>query len=131
VLSGRRATLFFPISYPDFQDYRKLTAAFTDVAAYTPSPVNFRADGRPERAWAELVTGNYFSMFGLQAALGRLFTGDEGWVPGKNALVVLSHKYSQERFGGTFVIGQPVHVNQHLFTIIESLRIFPRCLLFS
>jgi len=121
VLSGKARNLdfFTPISYPDFQDYRKLTAAFSDVAAYTPNPVNFRADGRPERAWAELVTGNYFSMFGLQAALGRLFTGDEGWVPGKDALVVLSHKYWQERFGGNpAVIGQPVHVNQHLFTII-------------
>jgi predicted permease len=121
VLSGKARNLdfFTPISYPDFQDYRKLTAAFSDVAAYTPNPVNFRADGRPERAWAELVTGNYFSMFGLRAALGRLFTGDEGWVPGKDALVVLSHEYWQERFGGNpAVIGQLVHVNQHLFTVI-------------
>jgi putative ABC transport system permease protein len=121
VLSGKARNLdfFTPISYPDFQDYRKLTAAFSDVAAYTPNPVNFRADGHPERAWAELVTGNYFSMFGLQAALGRLFTADEGWVPGKDALVVLSHKYWQKHFGSNpAVIGQPVHVNQHLFTII-------------
>jgi predicted permease len=121
VLAGkaRNADFFTPISYPDFQDYRKLTAAFSDVAAYQLNPVNLKADGPPERAWAEVVTGNYFSMFGLQAATGRLFNADEGWVPGQDAIVVLSHKYWQKRFGGnTAVIGGTVHVNQHLFTII-------------
>src|SRR5580765_5773946 len=72
-----------PLSYPDFQDYRQLRTVFSDLAVFAPSPVNFGADGRPERAWAELVSGNYFSMLGLEAVRGRTFAADEGWVLGK------------------------------------------------
>src|SRR5216683_7961817 len=35
-----------PLSYPDFQDYRQLQAVFSDLVAFSPSPVNFEADGR-------------------------------------------------------------------------------------
>src|ERR1700683_621451 len=73
-----------PLSYPDVQDYRQLKTVFSDVAAYALNPVNFGAEGRPERAWAEMVSGNYFSMLGLEAARGRTFLPDEGWIPGKD-----------------------------------------------
>jgi predicted permease len=111
----------FPLnlSYPDFQDYRQLKTVFSDMIVYTPSPVNFGAEGRPERAWVELVSGNYFSMLGLEAVRGRTFAADEGWVTGKDALVVLGYKFWQTRFGGdSGVIGRSVQVNQHPFTII-------------
>jgi predicted permease len=109
----------FNLSYPDFLDYRELKTAFTDLIAYAPSPVSLGAQGRPERAWAELVSGNYFSMLGVEAARGRLFAADEGWVMSKDPLVVLSYKYWQKRFGGDpRAIGQTVTMNQHAFTII-------------
>jgi putative ABC transport system permease protein len=108
-----------PLSYPDVQDYRKLNAVFSGIVAYTPNPVNFGAQGRPERAWAEMVSGNYFSMLGLEAVRGRTFAPDEGIVPGKDPLMVLSFKFWQKRFGGDpSVIGQTVQVNNHSFTII-------------
>ena len=108
-----------PLSYPDFNDYRQLKTVFSDIAIFAPSPVNFGADGRPERAWAELVSGNYFSMLGLEAARGRTFAADEGWVPGKDPLIVLGYKYWQRRFGSDpAVIGKAVVVNRHTFTII-------------
>jgi predicted permease len=107
-----------PLSYPDFQDYRHLPV-FSDVLAYTLNPVNFGAEGRPERAWAEMVSGNYFSMLGLGAVRGRIFAADEGWIPGKDSVVILSFKYWQHRFGGNpAIIGQTVQVNKQSFTII-------------
>jgi predicted permease len=121
VLAAKPTAFDFPLqlSYADVKDYRDLKAVFSDLAAYTPSPVNLGAQGRPERAWCELVDGNYFSMLGLQPALGRTFAPDEGWLPGKDTLMVLSYKYWQKRFGGNpGVLGQPVQVNNHAFTII-------------
>jgi predicted permease len=121
VLASKSHDLDFPLnlSYPDFQDYRQLKPVFSDLLAYTPNPVNFGAEGRPERAWAEMVSGNYFSMLGLEAVRGRTFAPDEGWIPGKDSLMVLSYKYWQRRFGGDpAIIGQTVQVNQHPFTII-------------
>jgi predicted permease len=121
VLVTKTPGLDFPLnlSYPDFQDFRQVKAAFSDVAGFTLSPVNFGAEGRPERAFVELVTGNYFSVLGLEAARGRTFAKDEGWVLGKDPLVVLGHKYWQRRFSGDpGVVGRTVLVNQHAFTII-------------
>lgn len=111
----------FPLnlSYADVQDYRQLKRVFSDLMAYTPNPVNFGAEGRAERAWAEMVTGNYFSMLGLEPARGRLFAPDEGWVAGKDEIMVLSYKYWQKRFGGDpSVIGQTAQVNNHPFAIV-------------
>src|SRR5260370_26038670 len=121
VIGAKQGSLGFtiPLSYPDFQDYRQLKAVFSDMCGYVPSPVNLQAEGRPTRAWAELVTGNYFSMLGLEAARGRTFTADEGWVPGKDALIVLSYKYWQTRFRGhPAAVGRTVQLNKHPFTII-------------
>jgi predicted permease len=121
VLATQQRGLDFPIplSYPDFQDYRQVKAVFSDMCGYVPSPVNLQAEGRPTRAWVELVTGNYFSVLGLEAARGRTFAADEGWVPGKDALIVLSYKYWQTRFAGNpEVVGRTVQVNKHPFTII-------------
>jgi putative ABC transport system permease protein len=121
VVATKQRGLDFPIplSYPDFQDYRQLKAVFSDMIGYVPDPVNLQAEGRPTRAWAELVTGNYFSMLGLEAARGRTFAADEGWVPGKDALIVLSYKYWQTRFGGNpDIVGRSVQVNKHPFNII-------------
>lgn len=121
VLATKTPSFDFPlnVSYPDFQDYRQLKTVFSDLVAYTPNPVNFGSEGRPERAWVEMVSGNYFSMLGIEPARGRTFAPDEGWVPGKDPLVVLSYKFWQKRFGGDpTVIGQTVQVNNHPFTVI-------------
>jgi len=86
VLAAKTKGFEFPInmSYPDFLDYRNLKQAFADVTAEVPSPVNLSVDGRAERAWTEFVSGNFFSMLGLQAVRGRTFAPDEGWVKGKD-----------------------------------------------
>lgn len=121
VLANKSRNVEFPLnlSYPDFQDYRQLKGVFSDLILYAPSPVNFGAEGRPERVWIELVSGNYFSMLGLEAVRGRTFAADEGWVLGKDPLIVLGYKYWQRRFGGDpSVIGRSVQVNSHPFTII-------------
>jgi predicted permease len=121
VVAKKSRNVDFPLnlSYPDFQDYRQLKTVFSDLIIYTPSPVNFGAEGRPERAWVELVSGNYFSALGLEAVRGRTFTPEEGWVVGKDPLIVLGYKYWQRRFGGDpSVIGRAVQVNNHPFTII-------------
>jgi predicted permease len=119
VNKSRNVQFAMNLSYVDAMDYRELKTVFSDVAAYTPDPVNFGAGGRPERVWADAVSGNYFSMLGLQAARGRVFASDEGWVAGKDSIIVLSYRFWQKRFGGDpRVIGQTVQVNNHPFTII-------------
>ena len=121
VVASKTRDFQFPVnlSYADFEDYRQLKNVFSDLVVYSPSPVNFGAQGRPERAWVDLVSGNYFSALGIQPVLGRTFAPDEGWVQNKDPLIVLSYKYWQKRFGGDpNIAGQTVQVNNHAFTII-------------
>src|SRR5215467_11742434 len=121
VLASKISGIDFPInlSYRDFLDYRDLKRVFVDASAMTPSPQNLGVDGRSERAWTEFVSGNMFSMLGLQPAAGRFFAVDEGWVKGKDPLMILSYKFWQSRFGGDRgVIGKTVLVQNRTFSVI-------------
>jgi putative ABC transport system permease protein len=121
VLTAKDAGIEFdkPLSYPDFLDYRALHNIFADALVFADGPVNLGADGRAERAWGEFVSGNYFSMLGLQPAFGRTFAPDEGWIEAKDPLIVLSYKFWSERFGSNpAAMGRTVQINNRAFTII-------------
>jgi predicted permease len=107
-------------SWPDYRDYRERVDAFADVLAVMFNPAHLSVSGQqPERAWIEAVSGNYFSMLGVEAKLGRVFRRDEGEKPGADPVVVISHDYWQRKFGGDpSVIGQALTFNGHPFTII-------------
>jgi len=66
----------------------------------------------------QAVSGDYYAGLGVQPMLGRAITGadDNAAAP---PVVVLSHQYWQERFGGNpAVIGQQLKLNQTPFTIV-------------
>ncbi|MGH8431086.1 MAG: ABC transporter permease, partial [Solimonas sp.] len=74
---------------------------------------------QPEREWIETVSGNYFSMLGVEPKLGRLFQREEGEKPGADPVIALSHDYWQSKFGGDpSVIGKVINVNGHPFTVV-------------
>lgn len=67
---------------------------------------------------AQAVSGGYYQGLRVQPSLGRAIT-DEDNRPGAAPVVVLSHRFWQERFGGDpAVIGQPLKLNRQSFTII-------------
>src|SRR5499427_1033708 len=107
-------------SWLDFRDYRERLEVFSDMLAVTLNPVHLSVAGhQPEREWIETVSGNYFSMLGVEPMLGRLFRRDEGEKPGADPIVVLSHDYWQRKFGGDpSVIGKVININGHPFTIV-------------
>ncbi len=109
----------YELSYPNYEDLRDRTDVFSDAIAFQNAVFNLAADGQPERTWAEFVTGNYFSMLGVDAVVGRTFTAEESRVPGAEPVVVLSFPYWQKRFGGQeSAIGRTVKLNGIPFTII-------------
>jgi hypothetical protein len=60
------------VSWPDFEDWRD-GARTVDLAAWDMLPVGLREGGEPtERAWGQLVSGNYFETLQVSAALGRV-----------------------------------------------------------
>jgi predicted permease len=109
----------YEMSFPNFQDLRDRAGVFSDAIAFSNTVFNMTTDGQSERTWALMVTGNYFSMLGVDAAAGRTFTTEEGSVPGAQPVVVLSYAYWQQRFGSNeSVIGRTLKLNGIPFTVI-------------
>jgi len=107
-------------SYPDYLHYRDHNQVFSDLFIHYTTPLSFKErDGLAEMVAGEMVTGNYFTGLRLDAALGRLLMPDDDLKPGAHPVTVLSHAFWQRRFGGSpNVIGQPIKLNGHDFTII-------------
>src|SRR5208337_2763715 len=107
------------LSYADFLDYRKQSNMFSDMLAYRLGFDGLAADNRADRIISSYATGNYFSLLGIQSAIGRLIEAGEGWTPGADPVVVLGYAYWQRRFGGDpGVVGKQALLNGKPVTII-------------
>jgi predicted permease len=86
-------------SYQDYLDLKQQNVVFTDLIGYSPMMAPLGLGDRSRITLGQIVTANYFSMLGVQPALGRLLVpaDDE---PGAERVVVLSHRMWQREFGG-------------------------------
>ena len=106
-------------SYLDTLFYKENSGVFSDIAGYAVQFVGLTSEGHSERIAACFVTGNYFSLLGVQPAYGRFILPGEGQTPGADPILVLSHQYWKRRFqGNPAVIGKVVRVNGHAVTIV-------------
>jgi predicted permease len=107
------------ISYPDYLDLRDQSTSFSDIIGYHITLAGLTADNRGDHCIVTHVTGNYFSMLGVQPALGRLILPTEGQTPGADPVLVLGYSYWQKRFAGDKnVIGKHVVADSHPLTIV-------------
>jgi predicted permease len=83
-------------SWDEYRRLREDTDVFSEIAAV--QFVQTRVDGRVFRG--QLVTGNYFQMLGVGAVLGRTILPEDGAVPGREPVVVLSFDAWQAVFAG-------------------------------
>src|SRR5262249_48519468 len=76
-------------------------------------------EGRTERVAGELVSGTYFPVLGVGAALGRVFTPDDDKIKSGHPIAVISYRFWMTRFAGNpQVIGKSLQINGYPFTII-------------
>ncbi|HET8783434.1 MAG TPA: ABC transporter permease [Pyrinomonadaceae bacterium] len=117
---SRRMDLF---SFPDYTYVRDRNQSFSDVLAVFDEEHFLLGENRPnsdpEEIVGNFVSDNYFSTLGGTTQLGRFFTADENSVPGRDAIVVLSHGFWQRRFAGdSQIIGSSIKLNGKPFTVI-------------
>ncbi|HEY7403197.1 MAG TPA: ABC transporter permease [Candidatus Angelobacter sp.] len=75
--------------------------------------------GTPEDAHTRLVSEEYFSVLGVEPAIGRFFNRDEARGIGQDPFAVLSYDYWQKRFGGNVsVLGTPIKLLGGSVTVI-------------
>jgi predicted permease len=106
-------------SYPDFVDLGDQSAAIGDLLAYRITLADLSVENHGDHCITTRISSNYFSVFGLQPALGRLILPTEGQTPGADPVIVLGYSYWQKRFAGDkSVLGKKVQANGHPMTIV-------------
>jgi putative ABC transport system permease protein len=106
-------------SYPLYRDLRDHNSVFSGLIATSWAQVGVQWHNQPGLADAELVSGNYFGVLGLQPALGRLMVASDDLAEDGNPVTVLSFNYWQRRFGSDpKIVNQSISINGHPFTVI-------------
>ena len=90
----------------------------SELFAFAPIyEVSVVTDDRAEVVGGQVVSGGYYSGLGVPLVLGRGITGNDDH-PGADPVVVLSHSYWQRLGASPGVLGQPLKINQTVFTIV-------------
>ena len=108
-------------NYPDYRAMRDRNTVFTGLAGYSLGlePIGIQAGNATELSSGIFVSGNYFNVLGVSAALGRAFNDADDRAPGASPYVVLSYSYWQSHFNGDMqAIGRKLRVNDYPFTVI-------------
>jgi predicted permease len=107
------------MSYPLCRDLQLQERFFEDVLCRAATTITLSTGGEHKPAAAELVSGSYFSVLGVNAALGRVLTMEDDQTPGTSPVVVLSYDFWKTQLGSaTDVLGRKVLVNQHPMTVV-------------
>jgi predicted permease len=106
-------------SYPLYKDFRDRNEVFSGLLAYSSAPFSLSEGGQTERITGALVSGNYFDVLGVKAALGRAFLPDEDAAPSTHPVAVLSYGLWQRRFNSDpAIIDKTISLNGVMFTVV-------------
>jgi putative ABC transport system permease protein len=98
-----------------FDTLRRETTVFTD--AYAESDIDSRLDGRPSEG--TLVTGNFFQVLGVSAAMGRTLTpADDEPFAGRPVMVLSDRGWDKLFARDPVILGRTVLVNGVTFEIV-------------
>jgi predicted permease len=119
VYQTREGDGFFPLSLPDYADARSSTRVFSALASHYPTaPLQLAGVDGSTEINGSVVSGNYFSVLGVQPEVGRFFLPDDE-APGARPVAVVSHKLWRSRFGSrSDVAGQVLTINNVQATVV-------------
>ena len=114
---------FSLVSYDLYKYFRDNTKGFAELAAFPAFQPLFgvRRSGNSEAAQSypgEFVSGNYFTMFGINAYAGRALTPQDDR-PGAPPVAVMSYRLWQQKYGADLsIIGSVFNVDDKAFTVV-------------
>jgi predicted permease len=107
------------MSYPMCRDLQAQTQFFDGVFCRHPTTVNLSVGEAHRPVLAEIVSGTYFPVLGVQPHLGRLIAESDDVQRDAHPVVVLSHDYWSNALGSPpDIVGRKVLVNNQPMTVI-------------
>jgi putative ABC transport system permease protein len=108
-------------SVPDFLAWRSEAGVFESLHAWTGRRLSLSDGGRPEQVRAAVTTPGFVTMHGHRFLLGRDFLPEEG-APGRDQVIVVSHRLWERRFGSDrAIVGRSVRVDGKPHTVVGVL----------
>jgi len=109
---------FRGFSYPAYRDIGEQNTVFEGLLAHNLAMIGLGEKGDSRRAFADLVSANYFSVLSVAPVSGRAFLPGEE-TPGSSARVtIISYGYWQKQGRDPGILGSPILINGHPFTIV-------------
>ena len=110
---------FDSLSYPNYIDFRDQNTVLSGLAVLDRTQFHVSTVAEPIRVPGGLVSGNYFDVLGVKAALGRVLTSDDDRGAGESPVVVISNGLWKRRFGGDrSIVGKEISLNAHPYTVV-------------
>jgi predicted permease len=109
------------LTNPVWEYLRDHQEVLVGTAAYGNPRFNLNSGGETRPIQGLFVSGRFFDVLGVTPHLGRMFTADDDRRGGGAAgpVAVLSHGFWQREYGGDpAVIGKPIALDGHVFTIV-------------
>jgi predicted permease len=109
-------------SYPFYREIGKQNAVYASVTAVHSIEFSTHGTvdgGSPELLKADLVSGTFFSVLGVQPILGRVLNEADDKTPGAGPVAVASYSWWKRRFGkNSFVLGKTFRFESTVYTIV-------------
>jgi len=112
---------YLPLTYPDYVYYRDHNQSFTGMLAFDgdPESVIWNRSGEGQVVEGQLVSGNFFSLLGVKASLGRTFLPEDDQPGNPQPVVVLGHSFWQQRLDSdSQIVGKSLLLNGTSFSVI-------------
>src|SRR5437667_429863 len=114
---------FRGFSYPTYLDIREQNTVFSDAMSFNLALIGLGQKGDTRRAFAAIVSSNYFSVLGVPLTRGRAFLPEEE-TPGRDAPVaIVSYSYWLKHDLDPSVLGSQLLINGRPFTTAPVSRI--------
>jgi len=107
-------------AYRDYRDYRDRLKSFSGLAASLFNPFTVGPLASPRRVFGEYISGNYFTVLGVEPVRGRVLSPAE-YADAERPLpvTVIAYQLWQNMFhGDPAAIGKTIRVNRYELTII-------------
>ncbi len=106
-------------SYPMYRDLRDRDQAMAGMIARMGGSARLSGHGAVVSVTTELVSGNFFQVLGVDAAMGRVFTAADDGAAGGSPVTVLSHAYWSSQFGGDpSILNRNISLNGLPFQVV-------------
>jgi len=112
---------YLPLTYPDYLYYRDHNQSFGGMLAFDgdPESVIWNKSGEGQVVMGQLVSGNFFSLLGVNAVLGRTISAEDDRTTNSQPVVVLGHAFWQQSFGSDpMIVGKALMLNGVNYNVI-------------